>query len=89
LIKKAKSIYYHNKIYKNKGNVKKLWETIKYVTNNSSNNSKNTVHSLINNEGSKIFDNKIIPNIFNYFFSTVGKNIYGNILNKNYIKDNF
>jgi len=89
LIKKAKSIYYHNKIYKNKGNVKKHWETIKYVTNNSSNNSKNTVHSLLNNEVSKIFDNKIIPNIFNDFYFTVGKNIYDNILNKNYIKDNF
>jgi len=51
LIKKAKSMYYHNIIYNNKDNVKKLWETIKYVTNNSSNNSKTTVHSLINNAG--------------------------------------
>jgi len=39
LIKKTKSMYYHNKIYNNKGNVKKLWETIKYVTNNSSFNN--------------------------------------------------
>jgi len=30
--------------------------TIKYVTNNTSNNSKNTVHSLINNEDSKRFE---------------------------------
>ena len=82
MIKKAKSTYYHNKIYNNKGNVKKLWETIKYVTNNSSNNSKNTVHSLINNEGIKISDNKIIPNIFNDYFSSVGLNIYDNILKK-------
>jgi len=52
-------------------------------TNNTSNNSKNTVHSLINNGGSKVFDNKIIPNIFNEFFPKVGKNIYDNILNKN------
>jgi len=89
LIKKAKSMYYHNKIYNNKGNVKKLWETIKYVTNNSSNNSKNTVHSLINNEGIKISDNKIIPNIFNDYFSSVGMNIYDKILNKNYFNDNF
>lgn len=65
LIKKAKSMYYNNKIYNNKGNNKKLWEIIKYVTKNSSNNFKITVHSIINNIGTKISDNKIIPNIFN------------------------
>jgi len=73
LIKKAKNIYYHSKINNNKGNVKKLWETIKYVTYNTSNNSKNTAHSLINNDGTKIFDSKIIPNT----------------LHKNYTKENF
>jgi hypothetical protein len=35
LIKKVKNIYYHNKINNNKGNVKKLWETIKCVTTNN------------------------------------------------------
>lgn len=45
---------------------------ITYITNNLSINYKNTYkHLLINNDGTKIIDSKICPNIFNDFISTV------------------
>lgn len=73
-IKKEKAKYYKQKIEKNKSSSKNLWE----VTNEYCGiykNKKSIISSIKNDIGNKVINDYEKANIFNVFFSTVGKSL--------------
>lgn len=77
IIKTAKSAFYQGKIGENKGNSKKLWETIHEITNSSHKSMQRTFN--IEQGQDTIEGDENVANCFNKFFIEVGRNIHSEI----------
>lgn len=71
LIKESKKSYYQSFFHKNKHNISKVWEGIKYLIGKKNANSNNTPLAL-NQNGNLIVNLDNIVNIFNDFFVNIG-----------------
>lgn len=84
-IKFAKINYYKVKLNESKNDYKKIWNIMNEVTNSQKKNSTNQFK--ITNNGNIITDEGRIGNIFNDFFSNIGRNIQNDIKkDNNYIE---
>ena len=74
VIKTAKTLFYESEFAKNKNDVRKTWDTIKHVLNNSPKN--NTIPNFLTSENScHVTDKGVMANKFNDFFVNIGKDL--------------
>ena len=74
--KSKKKLYFETNFQKAKSNPKKTWDLIREAIGSESKNSKITKITVA---GKTLDDPSLIPNEFNSFFATAGKNIANSI----------
>ncbi|XP_071941144.1 uncharacterized protein [Antedon mediterranea] len=82
-VKKAKSEYFKTKIEENKGNPKKLWQTLKSTGFSQQSKSQNTI--VLNNNGHPCTEPFSVANLFNKFFTNVASLLTDKLPNCNNI----
>jgi len=76
VIKYARDMYFSKNIIKAKGDPKKVWNLInEAMYNNTSNDKKINISSILDSENKILTDSTDIANQFNTYFATVGENI--------------
>ena len=72
MIKKAKKIYYNDKILQSEGNSKLIWEVINEALNRKTTSNEKVEQILLN--GETLTEPKDIANAFNNHFVNIGSN---------------
>ena len=72
-VKKAKEYYFRNQIERNRNNSSKLWSHLKSLGYGSTCDSNSPI--VLENNGSKCFDSKLVADIFNRFYTSVAANL--------------
>ncbi len=75
----SKKIYFKQEIARDKNNTKKLWQTINNIVNLKETKKRNEVF-LADSSGETVVDPDTVSNMFNDFFTNVGKNLSDNIM---------
>jgi len=85
-VRKSRQIYFESKLQLNSKNSKKTWDIIGEALNKQK--TANVIPEIISN-GITLSDNTAKANVFNEFFTKIGKNINENIPSTNVSFDSY